>query len=303
MRVPATLILFALVSPAAACPWWGRCCPRPVYYYPPAPPAVARVVEAPLPETVKTPAVANEDVAPDGWCHIRGRVVYDGDPIPQQKLIPKSSGAYTEDWVVNATNRGVQNVVVWLVPELSEQQLKGLESRRLREVPSFEPDQVFPDLSMKGERNLIVGHPMRAYVPHVTVAQTGSDLIIRNLSREPHNVQWTSRNNGLFNVLLPPGQQRQVGGLTAERSAIDVRSSVYPWMRAYVWVLDHPYFAVTDPDGNFEIKFAPKGNLRLVVWQEEMGFRNGRDGRWGEAIKVPSGRLDLGEIKLKPPKN
>lgn len=304
MRAPATLILFAFVGSAAACPWFGRCCPRPLSYTcPPAPPVVVRVVEVPPPALQNKPEVAKDDDAPDGWCHIRGRVVYDGDPIPQQKFIPKSGGAYTEEWVVNATSRGVQNVVVWLVPELSEEQLKGLESRRLREVPTFKSEQVFPGLTMKGERNLIIGHPMRAYVPHVVVAQTGSDLRIRNLSPEPHNVQWTSTKNGLFNALLVAGQQRLVGGLTAERSAIDIRSSIYPWMRAYIWVLDHPYFAVTDQDGNFEIKFAPKGNLRLVVWQEEMGFRNGRDGRWGEAIKVPSGRLDLGEIKLKPPKN
>lgn len=154
---------------------------------------------------------------------------------------------------------------------------------------------------MKGERNLIIGEPRRAYVPHVIVAQAGSDLTIRNLSREPHNVQWTSTNNGLFNVLLAPGQQHQVGGLTAERNSIEIASSIYPWMKAYVWVLDHPYFAVTDRDGNFEIRFAPTGNLRLVAWQEAMGFRGGREGRWGEAIRVPSGRLDLGEIKLKPP--
>ena len=69
-------------------------------------------------------------------------------------------------------------------------------------------------------------------------------------------------------------------------------------MKAYVWVLDHPYFAVTDADGNFEIRFAPKGNLRLVAWQEATGFKGGREGRWGEPIRVPSGRLDLGEIKL-----
>jgi hypothetical protein len=70
---------------------------------------------------------------------------------------------------------------------------------------------------------------------------------------------------------------------------------------AYLWVFDHAYFAVTDDDGRFHIRFAPAGNPRLVVWEEDMGFKGGRDGRWGEAIQVPNGKVDLGDIKLKPP--
>jgi hypothetical protein len=303
MRSLASLGLLAFAGVSTACPWWSRCCPRPAYYYPPCSPSVVRVVEAPPPEPVKKPEVAKKDAAPDGWCHIHGRVVFDGDPIPKQAVIPKSGGAYTEDWVVNGNNRGVKNVVVWLLPELSNDQLEALRTRRLREVPSFGPDQIYPDFTLKGERSFIFGKPMRAYIPHIVTAQAGSDLVIRNLSQEPHNVKMVSTNNGQFNVLLPPSQHHQVAGLRTERFPIEFASSIYPWMRAYLWVFNHPYFAVTDPDGNFEIKFAPKGNLRLVVWQEAMGFRNGRDGRWGEAIKVPSGRLDLGEIKLKPPKN
>jgi hypothetical protein len=303
MRSLATLGLLAFAGVTTACPWWGRCCPRPVYCYPPAPPAVVRVVEAPPPVTVKTPEVANEDVAPDGWCHIRGRVVYDGDPIPRQKLIPKSGGAFTEDWVVNATKRGVQNVVVWLVPELTDEQLKGLDSRRLRDVPSFKPEQVFPGLSMKGERELVHPFGRRVYVPHVLAVQSGSNLIVRNDSEVPDNPKWNSLRNGQFNPLVPPGKEQHYRDLKTERAAVGIENTIYPWMRAYVWVLDHPYFAVTDQDGNFEIKFAPKGNLRLVVWHESVGFRNGREGRWGEPIKASGGRLDLGEIKLKSPKN
>ena len=33
-----------------------------------------------------------------------------------------------------------------------------------------------------------------------------------------------------------------------------------------------------------------------------MGFRNGREGRFGEPIQVPSGRLNLGDVKLRPNK-
>src|SRR4051812_22351042 len=112
MRTLAALVLLASAAVAAACPWWGRRCPPPVvYYYPPCPPPVyyspappLRLVEEKPAEPEKKPVVAKEDVVPDGWCHIRGRAVYDGNPVPVRKLIPNSVGAYTEDWVVHPTN-------------------------------------------------------------------------------------------------------------------------------------------------------------------------------------------------------
>ena len=314
--IGALVLVAALAGVGRACPWWGcggppvvvypHYCPPPVYYYPPCPPPVvrllpARPVEAQPVDPKKAPEVVKEDVAPDGWSHVRGRVVYDGGPLPVRKLIPQSGGAYTEDWVVNPTNRGVQNAVVWLVPELSEEQLAALWARRVRDVPGFRPEQVYPGLSLKGERTILHGEPLRAYVPHVLAVQAGSDLHIRDASQAGDLPKWTSRANGEAGPLVPPGRDQRIENLKADRLPAHVESAVYPWMKAYVWVLDHPYFAGTDPDGAFEIKFAPAGNLRLVVWQESMGFRNGREGRWGEAIRVPTGRADLGEIQLKPP--
>jgi hypothetical protein len=301
MRTVVVIALLASAAVADACPWTRHYCPPgPVIVYPYCPPPVVRFVEAKPPET--KPAVVKEDVAPDGWCHIRGRVVYDGDPLPVQKLIPRSGGAYTEDWVVNATNRGVKNVVVWLVPELSNEQVQALKDRKLREVPSFRAKDVYPGLTEQKEVTVLIPEKPIALVPHVAIVRAGSDVVFRNASTRPENVKWVSVKNGEFNPLLPPNFSAfRIDQAKTERLPIGVEASIHPWMKAYVWVLDHPYFAVTDDDGNFEIRFAPKGNLRLVVWQETTGFRGGREGRWGEAVRVPSGRLDLGEIKLKPP--
>jgi hypothetical protein len=297
MRTTTALLLLAIAAPADACPWWGRCCrPRPVIFH--CPPPVVRVVEVRPAEPVKDP-----DAAPDGWCHVRGRVVYVGSPVPVRKPIPKSGGAFTEEWVVNGTNRGIRNAMVWLSPEPNSDEWDRLRStgpNRLRQLPSFKADQVYPGLSRKGEYTLIHGEPMRAYHPHVQAVQAGSTLTIRNLSLVPDNPKWTSSNNGEYSPLVPPDNRWVLKELKAGRFPIHVSSSFYPWISAYVQVFDHPYFAVTNDDGEFEIKFAPKGNLRLVVWQETTGYRNGREGRFGEPIKVPNGRLDLGDISLKP---
>lgn len=309
--VTAAVLIAVIAAPAAACPWWGRSCPpRPVvvypdcpppviYYYPQCPAPVVRVVEAKPAEPARDP-----NDAPDGWCHIRGRVVYDGDPLPVRKPIPNSNGAYTENWVVNPTNRGVQNVVVWLAPEPTKEVWERLRSRgsdRLREFPNFKPEQVYPGLTKPKDRTVLIPERPIQFIPHMVAVRAGTTVVFKNVSTRLEDVQWTSQNNGQFSPLVPPnGREFEMKDAKAERFPIEIRSSIYPWMRAYVRVFDHPYFAVTSADGEFEIKYAPTGDLRLFVWQESTGYRTGAEGRFGEPIRVPDGRLDLGEIKLKP---
>jgi hypothetical protein len=72
-------------------------------------------------------------------------------------------------------------------------------------------------------------------------------------------------------------------------------------MKAWVLVSDHPYVAVTNKDGKFEIKNAPAGDYRLVVWHEDIGYLGGAKGRDGQPITIkPDAVTDLGKLKIKP---
>ena len=73
--------------------------------------------------------------------------------------------------------------------------------------------------------------------------------------------------------------------------------NVHPWMRAYIWAFDNPYHAVTDKDGNFEIKHIPaEVPVRLFAWHEkanngnvmELGTAEFKTGDNTESIKVPT---------------
>ena len=56
---------------------------------------------------------------------------------------------------------------------------------------------------------------------------------------------------------------------------LDITCSSHSWMSAKLAVFDHPYFAVTDEKGNFEIKNAPVGvDLVLNYWHESFGGLN-----------------------------
>ncbi len=52
---------------------------------------------------------------------------------------------------------------------------------------------------------------------------------------------------------------------------IPVKCNVHPWMRAYIGVVSHPFFAVTGDDGTFTIKGLPPGTYTIEVWHEKYG--------------------------------
>jgi plastocyanin len=57
-------------------------------------------------------------------------------------------------------------------------------------------------------------------------------------------------------------------------------------------------------NGEFEIKGAPAGNYRIVIWQESIGWvvRDGtKSGKLGIPIEIKAAGSDLGAIKLAPP--
>jgi hypothetical protein len=50
-----------------------------------------------------------------------------------------------------------------------------------------------------------------------------------------------------------------------------IQCDFHPWMKAYIFVMDHPYFAVTNAKGEYSIKGLPAGKYTLTAWHEEIG--------------------------------
>jgi hypothetical protein len=49
-----------------------------------------------------------------------------------------------------------------------------------------------------------------------------------------------------------------------------VQCDVHPWMKAWIAVMNHPFFAVTGQDGKFEIKNIPAGTYELEAWHDRL---------------------------------
>lgn len=111
------------------------------------------------------------------------------------------------------------------------------------------------------------------YIPHVFGVQVGQPIDIVNSDATLHNIHALPKTNKEFNTAQPI--QGMKTSHTFETKEADVvvpfKCDVHGWMNAYVGVLDHPYFAVTKPDGSFSIPNLPPGSYTLGAWHERLG--------------------------------
>ncbi|MBA4062264.1 MAG: hypothetical protein C0501_00895 [Isosphaera sp.] len=229
---------------------------------------------------------------PKAWATVKGQVVYPADkPVPKRAALAVTNDKphclskgdiLDESVVVNPKNRGIKNVVVWLRPD----DLKDPKAK-------FAAGQIHPADAKRKPVEVVIDQPCCMFVSRVTVARVGDTVVVKNPSPVVHNFFWDSTNNGAFNANIPAGAQwKMPAALAAEAAPIQYKCTVHPWMTGYVRIFDHPYYAVTDDDGKFEIKDAPAGKFRIVYWHES-GLRGGKDGRFGEPVEIAGPALQL----------
>ncbi len=130
------------------------------------------------------------------------------------------------------------------------------------------------------------------YTPRVIGIVAGQKLQVRNSDNTFHNVWGTLANKDLFNKPQPPkSQDLTLDPSTAKAGDIvDLKCGAHPWMHAYVAVQDHPFFAVTQADGKFEIKGLPIGTYELEAWHPTLGTKT---------IKIVIGKAKRGDISAR----
>jgi beta-lactamase regulating signal transducer with metallopeptidase domain/protocatechuate 3,4-dioxygenase beta subunit len=128
-----------------------------------------------------------------------------------------------------------------------------------------------------------------AFSPRAGIARVGQTLRVRNDSRKFTNVHLFPSRNPVINHLLQPGQQVDLARFaTPERAPLEIRDDRQAWMRGVLLVVDHPFAAVTDELGAFEIVNLPPGKYSFRVWHERAGFLDKQltvDIRPGETTK------------------
>ena len=109
------------------------------------------------------------------------------------------------------------------------------------------------------------------YRPHVFGMRVGQTVEILNSDPTLHNIHAMPTANQEFNNGQPIQGMKMTHTFAAKEVMVPFKCDVHGWMNAYVGVLDHPYFAVTDANGTFELKGLPRGTYRIEAWHEKLG--------------------------------
>jgi plastocyanin len=107
--------------------------------------------------------------------------------------------------------------------------------------------------------------------PRVVGARVGQRIEFRNSDPTLHNVHGVSAASNDFNIGQPVKGQVSAVELKREEVMLPIRCDVHRWMTAYVGVVDHPYFAVSDEQGIFTIESIPTGRHTIHAWHERYG--------------------------------
>ncbi len=110
------------------------------------------------------------------------------------------------------------------------------------------------------------------FVPHVLAASVGQFVLIKNTDPILHTA-YAHFQGGQpdFNIGLYPGRADRKPLVSA--GIVSIHCEVHPWMTAFIVVTDHPYHAVTDLYGEYEIEDVPPGTYALKLWHESLGMQ------------------------------
>ena len=154
--------------------------------------------------------------------------------------------AYEESVVVNS-NGTLANVFVYIK--------SGLEGK------TFEPPATPVTIDQKG----------CWFHPRVMGIQVGQVFHVDNSDPVTHNIHPLAKINREWNHSQGAGDPPLARKFIKQEVMMRVKCNIHSWMHAFIGVLPHPYFAVTNERGAFELPNVPPGNYVLAVWHETYG--------------------------------
>lgn len=121
---------------------------------------------------------------------------------------------------------------------------------------------------------VVVDQSECVFRPRVQGAVEGQPLRVRNSDGTLHNVHAYSGTKTIYNQAQPPRTPPLDKQFPAGTRIMKIKCDIHPWMTAYIHVVPHPFFAVSDDKGQFEISGLPPGDYTLEAWHERYGTQS-----------------------------
>ena len=222
------------------------------------------------------------------WGNLKGQFIYDGDAPKPDKVdtskepLCSKHEVVDEQLIVDEKSKGIKDVVIYV------------SSKKVKAHPDYEKD---------AKATVLMDNKHCRFEPHVAVMQVSQTLELHNADPFSHNSNLAPIGDVQINPLIAEGGMVTYNFHKAQKLPVPVSCNIHGWMKGYIVVRDNPYTAVSDKDGNFEIKNLPVGELEFTVWQEKPGWlAAGKD--WSKKgvfkHKIKAGDNDLGVIKVSP---
>lgn len=131
-------------------------------------------------------------------------------------------------------------------------------------------------------------------VPHTLLLRVGQPVVVRNGDSIVHSLHPTPNRSSEFSRAIAAGMKDQrLNFDRSEAAPFSVKCDLHTWMSAWILVKDHPFTAVTDSSGRFEIRNLPPGDYELRVWHERAGSLNKKF-----PVTIKAGRISQGDMKF-----
>lgn len=145
-----------------------------------------------------------------------------------------------------------------------------------------------------GTKKTLIDQVDKEYVPHVTAVRAGTQVSFPNRDQIRHHV-YSFSDVKTFEIPLYKGTPSSPV-LFDKPGVVVLGCNIHDWMKAYVFVADTPYFAVTDANGTANLAGVPAGEYRVEVWHPRL---KGKPEATAQQVSVGGGSSLSFEIKQK----
>jgi hypothetical protein len=192
-------------------------------------------------------------------------------------------------------------------------------------IKKIEAGKDWPASMKSDDRVATIDQKGCKYAPHIQWTRIDTQVVVLNSDQAEHNIHAYrgSLADTQFNFTSAPGQKVDdvAAALLEQPANYIVKCDIHPWMSAFVWVVDHPYWEITPAEpserckaGEFLIESVPPGDYELVMWHEGMvetptvidgqikAYAYSKDVEQAKPVKVEAGKTAIVDFEIEAPK-